>query len=71
MYKVLQTFEVPGYAKFEAGREYDIIPEAEEMTRRGLIAPVERMIDKTPADVVNTAEDSGQKTTKNSKRVAK
>jgi len=72
MYKVLKTFEVPGHPKFEAGQEYAIIPEAEEMVRRGLVAPVERMVEKAPAETVNVVnEESEEKIIKNSKRVAK
>lgn len=70
MFKVLQTFEVPGHPLFEAGKEYDIIPNAEEIERRGLVVKTEKMIEKPPAHV-KTEEENKAGEAKNSKRVAK
>lgn len=78
MYKVLQTFDIPGHARFEAGEEYDIIPNAKEMIARGLVVKTEKMVEQTPGHA-RTGErtpepdknDKGQNEAKNSKRVAK
>ena len=63
-YKVLQDFEIPGFPLFEAGMDYDIIPNAEEMERRGLIVSTEKMIEKTPAHVKAEETKNHKKATK-------
>jgi len=67
MYKVLKNFEVPGFPLFEAGKEYDIIPESETMMERGLVARTEKMVETTKPD--NVKDDKPAE--KNSKRVTK
>ncbi len=73
MYKVLQTFEVPGFPLFEAGKEYGIIPNVGEMITRGLVAQTEKMVETPPTYAKAEEKDKDEKAdeVKNSKRVAK
>ena len=68
MSKVIQSFEVPGYPLFEAGKEYDIIPNEKEMIERGLVAQTEKMVEKTKPDNI---KDDKQSDKNSIKRVAK